>query len=146
FREMVELACLDIVDKGITTGRISLVVAYKREVYGQIPSIARSHKLPGNTDSFKELWEYFCELWEASVLEDKSIRRINLNLGNLLPRELTTFSLFANEEELEVEHKLDKTFIDIKKKFGKNAVLYAYSLKEEATMQDRNRQVGGHRA
>jgi len=36
--------------------------------------------------------------------------------------------------------------IDIKKKFGKNAILKGMNLEEGATAKKRNDQIGGHRA
>ena len=36
--------------------------------------------------------------------------------------------------------------LDIKKKFGKNAILKGMNLEEGATTIDRNKQIGGHKA
>ena len=36
--------------------------------------------------------------------------------------------------------------IDIKKKFGKNAILKGMNFQEGATARERNEQVGGHKA
>jgi DNA polymerase V len=36
--------------------------------------------------------------------------------------------------------------LDIKKKYGKNAILHGTSYQEGATARERNRQIGGHRA
>jgi DNA polymerase V len=36
--------------------------------------------------------------------------------------------------------------LDIKKKFGKNAVLKGMNLKDGATTKERNQQIGGHKA
>ena len=44
------------------------------------------------------------------------------------------------------EHEIQKTMLDIKEKFGKNAIFKSADLKEEATTLERNRQIGGHRA
>ena len=52
-----------------------------------------------------------------------------------------------NEEKsakLEKEKKVLKTMVDIKKKYGKNAIVRGMNLKEGATAMDRNRQIGGH--
>ena len=50
------------------------------------------------------------------------------------------------KEELEREHQMQKTMLEIKKKFGKNAVLKGMNLEEGATARNRNRQIGGHKA
>lgn len=36
--------------------------------------------------------------------------------------------------------------LDIKKKYGKNAILKGMNLEEGATARERNRQIGGHKA
>ena len=50
------------------------------------------------------------------------------------------------KERDKAEKKLQKAVIDIKKKFGKNAILKGMNLQEGATAKDRNRQIGGHKA
>lgn len=50
------------------------------------------------------------------------------------------------EEELERERKIQNAVIEIKRKYGKNAVLKGMSLQKGATARDRNNQIGGHRA
>jgi DNA polymerase V len=52
----------------------------------------------------------------------------------------------AEQERLSRERRLQEAVIDLKKKYGKNAVLKGMDLQEGATMRDRNRQIGGHKA
>ena len=52
----------------------------------------------------------------------------------------------AENADLEREKRMQKAMIDIKKKFGKNAILKGMNLEEGATAKDRNEQIGGHRA
>ena len=47
---------------------------------------------------------------------------------------------------LDRERRMQETMLAIKKKFGKNAVLKGMNLEEGAMTQERNRQIGGHRA
>ena len=53
-----------------------------------------------------------------------------------------------NEEDMQLnkEKQVLKTMIDIKKKYGKNAVMKANNLQNKATAIERNGQIGGHRA
>ena len=50
------------------------------------------------------------------------------------------------EEKRRKEERLQSAVLDLKKKFGKNAVLKGMDLEEGATMRERNGQIGGHRA
>ena len=47
---------------------------------------------------------------------------------------------------LEKEKKIQKATVEIRNRFGKNAILKGMNLKEGATTIDRNKQIGGHRA
>ena len=47
---------------------------------------------------------------------------------------------------MERERKVQRTVLDIKKRFGKNAILKGMNFQEGATAKDRNRQIGGHKA
>ena len=44
------------------------------------------------------------------------------------------------------EKGVQKAVINIKKKYGKNAILKGMNLREGATTMERNNQIGGHRA
>ena len=48
--------------------------------------------------------------------------------------------------KLEREKKMQRAMLDIKKRFGKNAILKGMNLEEGATAKDRNRTIGGHKA
>ena len=52
----------------------------------------------------------------------------------------------AEEAALAREKKIQEAVIEIKKKYGKNAVLKGMNLEEGATTASRNRQIGGHKA
>ena len=50
------------------------------------------------------------------------------------------------ERSLAREHRMQETLLDIKKKFGKNAILRGANFIDGATMRQRNGQIGGHKA
>ena len=50
------------------------------------------------------------------------------------------------QQELEKEKRMQQAVLDIKKKFGKNAVLKGMNFEEGATTRERNGQIGGHKA
>ncbi len=50
------------------------------------------------------------------------------------------------KEKLEREKRMQKAVLEIKKRFGKNAVLKGTNLVDGATARDRNAQIGGHKA
>ena len=50
------------------------------------------------------------------------------------------------EQELARERKMQRAVLELKKKFGKNAVLKGMNLEEGAMTIERNQQIGGHKA
>ena len=47
---------------------------------------------------------------------------------------------------LEREKRRQQAVLDIRKKYGKNAILKGMNFREGATAIDRNNQIGGHKA
>ena len=83
-----------------------------------------------------------------------TIRRIQLNATQVrsdddIPVTYKQLSLFDEEKidvDLSKEKKLQSVTLDIKKKYGKNALLKGADLQEGATTRDRNKMIGGHNA
>ena len=100
------------------------------------------------------------ELYERIVDPMLLVRRMYVVAGHVMPEsevkkqeeyeQLDLFSGFLEKEKEEAEQRkekrLQKALLDIKKKYGKNAVLKGMNLREGATTRERNAQVGGHRS
>ncbi len=50
------------------------------------------------------------------------------------------------KEKLAKERKVQTAILNIKKQFGKNAILKGLNYEEGATAKERNEQIGGHKA
>ena len=62
----------------------------------------------------------------------------------------TDYEVLEAEKErekaaLEKERRLQEAMLEIRRKYGKNAILKGTSLQEGATMRDRNQSIGGHK-
>lgn len=55
-------------------------------------------------------------------------------------------SLYVRFEDLERSRRLQKAVLEIKQKYGKNAILKGMNLENNAMTITRNKQIGGHRA
>ena len=98
------------------------------------------------------------QLYEKMTDKSLLIRRITLCAAGVIPeeeaeQETVQLDFFADPAEAEQERKmlekektLQKTVLGIQKQFGKNAILKGMDLEEGATAQERNRQIGGHKA
>lgn len=93
------------------------------------------------------------------------IRRLTLNANRVISEEEAErmgheplqLNLFTDTDEtlrkqrerrdvLRKEHRMQQALIDIKRKYGKNAILKGTDFEEGATARERNRQIGGHKA
>ena len=140
-KEMIELACLDLVDKHLVTNCISLGIGYTDE---KEKMLGVSLKITETTNSYKLLNEYFIKLYTDNVNKSKMIRRVNIGFNNVVDEIYKTYDLFIDEEQEQKEKKLQETIISIKKKFGKNAIIKGMNLEEKATTISRNKLIGGH--
>lgn len=143
-KEMADLLCLDLVDKGLVTKSITLMLGYNKH-YGAESSNG-TVKLADATSSARIIMPAVEKLYLDIVRRDVPIHRINMSFNNVVEEAYEQYGLFVDPGELERERKMQRAMIDIKKKFGKNAILRGMDLEEGATTMERNAQIGGHRS
>jgi DNA polymerase V len=80
------------------------------------------------------------------VQPEAMVRRMTIAFGNTVSDEYLQCDMFTEIEALKEEKQMMETMVEIKKKFGKNAILKAMDLEEGATTIERNGQIGGHKA
>lgn len=132
------------------------------DAYGRkIPKHAHgTTNLPCRTSSTRLITEYVTELFDRIIDKDLLVRRVNITANRIVGEDFEDVSdkyeqldLFTDPEAIERqkaalgrEKNMQKALIEIKKKFGKNAVLRGMNFEEGATARDRNAQIGGHKA
>lgn len=134
--------------------------------YGRrVPKPVRgSVNLPFYTFSNRIISDAVLAIFDAIVNPDLLIRRLNVTVNRVISELLVKQSvpmpeinLFSDREAVErrreaaeralqKERKMMETTLEIKKKFGKNALLKGLNFKEGATAKERNAQIGGHKA
>ena len=132
------------------------------DAYGRkIPKHAHgTTNLPCRTSSTKLITEHVTELFDRIIDKDLLVRRVNITANRIVGEDFEDGSdkyeqldLFTDPKAAERqkaalgrEKNMQKALIEIKKKFGKNAVLRGMNFEEGATARDRNAQIGGHKA
>ena len=150
-------------DPGIREGYSGAV---STDRYGrQIPKHANGTANLGKySSSSKLIIDAASGLFERIADKKLLIRRLYLTANRVkgegsVPEDiggeqLDIFTDYTKEEEkrkaealeLARERKKQEAMLDIKRKYGKNAILKGMNLEEGATAQDRNQQIGGHKA
>ncbi len=149
-REMMDLLCLDLVEKKLITDSISIQIGYSNSLHAE-PARGTA-KLDKATSADRLLIPAVIKLYERIVNKKDPVRRINISCNHVIEEnenEMVQLSLFDNvkeDESAKRNHNVQKAVIDIKKKYGKNAILKGMNYSESATTRERNRQIGGHKS
>ena len=114
------------------------------------------------TSSTKEIMKAVGELYDRISDPKLLVRRINISANRLIneadankyeeAEQLNFFTLLDNDhadtqEDTRLrERKKQEVMLNIKKKYGKNAIIRGMNLEEGATAVSRNQQIGGHKA
>lgn len=145
---------------------------YSNKYFGEVVTDHYGRKVPKHshgtinldhkTSSSTVIIENILKLFDRIVNKDLLTRRINITACNVVSEKLAKdevileqFDLFTDFEKIdrerevikekeEQERNLQRVILDIKNKYGKNAILKAMNLEEGGTTIDRNKQVGGH--
>ena len=173
--EMTDLLALELVDKKLLTGQLSLDIGYDienthqgyrgplhRDHYGHmVPKPAHgSRHFATPTASSSLLRQTVRELFVAIADKELLVRRLTITFGDTIaqaayqaappPAELDLFAEPATKDGADLstakENSIQQTIVALKKRFGKNAILKGANLQEGATAISRNNQIGGHRA
>lgn len=143
-KEMSDLLTLDLVDNGLVTNSITLHVGYSNH-YNIRPAHGTT-SLEVTTSSSRWLMEETEKLYRKIVNPSFPIRRITLTYNHVIDETYQQYHLFMDPMEQERERKLQHAMLDIRKKFGKNAILRGMNLSKGATTIERNQQIGGHKS
>ena len=173
--ELVDKALVtDLVELYIGYDRLSLAdkalaAEYRddteKDRYGRkVPKSAHgSARLDRYSSSTRQIMDAMLAIFDRIVDPALSVRRITVAAceieserfsGRESERQLDLFGEMERAGEgsagekaaLEGERKRQRVMLDIKKKYGKNAILKGTNLEKGATTVERNRQIGGHKA
>ena len=143
-REMADLLTLDLVDKHLLTDSVTLHVGYSN-IYGKKAAHGTS-SLVTATNSSRRLMDTTEELYRQIVDPTVPIRRVTLTYNRVKDDCYQQYDLFCDPAEMEKERRMQNAMLDIKRKFGKNAIVRGMNLQKGATTLERNRQIGGHKS
>ncbi|MDD4685853.1 MAG: DNA repair protein [Clostridia bacterium] len=140
-REMIQEGCYRLTRINMVTCLIHIYVGYQNE----LKTMAKGTKrLKITTNLYSQIIPYADALYDEIVDKTKKIRKIAYSFANLLPEDYEQYDLFTDIEKLKKEKILIKSLLDIKNKFGKNAILKGTDYNPKATQRERNNQIGGH--
>ena len=166
--EMTDSLVMDLVSKRLVTDQIVIGVNYERldgaaspglkayrgeqvrDWYGRtVPKPAHgSVNLGRKTSSTRLITEAVLGLFDRIVDHDLYVRRLNVTAANVTAEngEGEQLELFEESFDTDKERRQQEAILEIRRKYGKNAILKGMNFEEGATAIERNKQIGGHKA
>ena len=163
-KEMADASCLDMVAKRVVADSVTLAVRYERIAQPDTGSTARlpydpsdprnyttdargTARFPLSTNSRDVILPMVVDLYREITDPKRKVHNLMLNFNGVASEDTRgQLSLFENTEETAEERSRQEAILDVKRKFGKNALLKGIDLMPQATQRDRNRQLGGHKS
>ena len=141
-REMVEVVTMRLHKNHVTSSLIGLGIGYSKDVGG---SFYHQIKLDQPTDIESVILANALMIFDK-YYEGLPIRKVTISCGRLQEKSGVQLNIFDNIEKIKEQEQIDEAILEIKDKYGKNALLKASSLLDDSTIHERNKKIGGHSA
>ncbi len=164
FKEMADLLCADLLSKNLMTPCLTWWVSYDPEslnvnpyyqgplaldYYGRLhPKHSKGTvRTRVRTNSKALIMERLVPSFESRVDHSLLIRRLGIAANDVENDDgCYQLDLFTDYEAVERERALQRAMLEVRRRYGMNAVVKGMNLLEGATTIERNTQIGGHRA
>lgn len=167
--EMTDLLVMEMVSKKLVADQMVLTVGYDTESLSDKTVVAKYHgpvtndwygrpvpkpahgsvNLGRQTSSTDLIMKAMGELFDRTVDRNLLVRRMYVVANHIVDENAADgvqLDLFEEEPDMERERSRQEAILEIRRKFGKNAILKGMNFEEGATAKDRNKQIGGHKA
>ena len=164
FKEMTDLLCSDLVAKNLTTDSMTWWIIFdpttldsitlkenelEEDFYHKIqPKAAHGTvRLRTRTNSKKEIMEALCVSFKTHVDPRFLIRRLGICACNTM-RDIGggQLDMFTSADELDKERELQRVMVQVRRRYGLNAIVRGMNLNKSGTTISRNESIGGHKA
>ncbi len=164
FREMIEVLCSDMVLQNLTAPAFTWWVSYDYKSLEACPGYdgplvidfyGRLHPRHSNgtvrtktrTNSLRTVTEAMTTSFDAKTDHRLLFRRLGVcAIHTAADNGIYQLDLFTDYDALERENRIQRAMLEVRKKYGANAVFKGMNLLEGATTLERNTQIGGHKA
>ena len=157
-REMVREQCLRLVGKHQLMSTITLLLGSASNKTPDFTDVeARNafvrnfrkgtHRFLAPTNSARKATEEVEKLFWQIADKNEQYRRIAISCNNVIPESKShQQSLFDIDDSPKIDEKVQSAMIDIKNRYGKDAIFRGEDLEDAATIRERYKQIGGHRS
>ena len=142
--EMAIHGCLELYKRHVITGKLWIGVGYSR--YEMYPPAQASIKLKCPTQLSSIIEPAVKAKFREIVARGVPIRHLAISFCDTRDEGCEGYDLFTDWAAVDKEKAVERTVLEIRDKFGKNAVLRGINLNKAGTQRERNGFIGGHRA
>ncbi|MBQ9031703.1 MAG: DNA methylase [Parasporobacterium sp.] len=163
-KEMIENLCMDLVARNQISDTFSWWVGYDYTSLTEVPSYqgplaidfyGRLHpahsggtvRTPERTSSFPQILQKLLPQFDAKTDHSLLFRRLYVCADKTADNDLYyQLSFFTDQRQQEKERRLRLAMLQIRRRFGPNAIFKGMNLLKGGTALERSRQIGGHKA
>lgn len=141
--EMALNGAAELMKRHVIIGKVGIYVGYSRD---EIPSTSANTRLGVTTALASFISEATLRLYDQVADRNVPIRRLGIAFADVCDEGCEGYDLFTNFDAVEKEKTVQHAVLDIRQRFGKNAVLNGVNYMPEGTQRERNTFIGGHRS
>ena len=142
--EMAIHGCLELYKRHVITNKVWIGVGYSRAE--MMPPSQGSIKLWCATQLSSIIEPAVKEEFKKIVAWGVPIRHLAISFCDTRDEGCEGYDLFTDWAKVDKEKAAERTVLEIRDRFGKNAVLRGVNLYKAGTQRERNTFIGGHRA
>ena len=139
--EMTLTMCQELMRRKVIAQNVAIGIGYSKDV---LPPTGGQIRMSQATNAYSLAKEYTLRLFDEYAVPGVPIRRLSIAFSNLSDESCRGYDMFTDAEAVERELRLERAVLEIKDKFGKNAILRGIDLVDGATTRKRNTLIGGH--
>ena len=164
FLEMIDILCADMCKKKLVSRVFTWWISFDWKSLEACPDYGgplvidfygRLHPKHANgtvrfaaaTNSFSVISAAMAEAFDKKVDRRLLVRRIGVNADHTAADDgMVQLDLFTDYDALKREKAIQRAMLEIRQRYGKNAVVKGLNMLEGATAMERSEQIGGHRS
>ncbi|MFA7642958.1 MAG: DNA methylase [Sphaerochaetaceae bacterium] len=141
--EMIQDGCYRLARENKVAKLIHVFIGYEG-IKSQKELVKGTRRMKFASNLYSRVNPYAESIFDEVVDKKKLVRRLGFDLSDLMDDEYEQYDFFTDVNALMKEKKLTKTLLNLKDRYGKNAILKGLDYMPNATQRERNQTIGGH--
>lgn len=145
-REMVYNGCEEMLRRKVITHKVGILVGYANVGDREGGFDGGTVNMTATTNLPTVILPYAVRLYDSVTDARLPVRRLGLCFEDVCDAGCENYDFFTNFDAVDREKLREEAILDIRSRYGKNAVMRGLDYFAESTQVERNTFIGGHRA